>query len=108
MGKTKSRFPNNMPADTWGAWMEDWQDLAKEFGRKRFEFAVRRCWTEILFFPKPAEIRERIPPNMDGANEVTREMDELRRRRDNGEKFYSLADLAKEFNKMQDSKKVPE
>lgn len=95
MEKTRNRFPANMPDETWEAWLEDWQGLVKECGRKKFEIAVRRCWTEILFFPKPAEIRERIPLVLEESSEVTREMDELRRRRDSGEKFFGMADLAK-------------
>src|SRR5690348_12765971 len=43
MENTKNRFPTSMPDATWDAWLEDWQGLVKEFGRKKFDIAVRRC-----------------------------------------------------------------
>ena len=71
--------------------------LADETGLKRFEEGVRRTWQYCEFFPKPANIRNLIPPpQMSDGERWSAELKDLMRRKKEGEKFYTLNDVFSE------------
>jgi hypothetical protein len=109
MIETLRRYPAQamMLADAVTAYEEDWLEMAKEKGWSQFADAVIRARRECKFFPVPAEILERIrEPQPKGADAVLSEMRELQRQKDAGREFFGRADLAKEFQKLMDAKKV--
>lgn len=98
LGETVARYPHqNFGTETLKAYFEDWCAMCKEFGLKRFTEGVKRARSYSEFFPMEAKIRELIPEARNQDIEFTREMADLKRRKAAGEKFYSLADVLKEF-----------
>lgn len=108
MLETAKRFPGQeLSKDSLNAAIEDWLTLAEEVGLSRFEEGVRRTWQYREFFPKPKNIREFIPPpKMRDGEKWNRELRDLKQRQDAGEKFYTLADVFKEFCNQVESGKV--
>lgn len=72
---TKDRYQNSLPTERESElWMEDWRHLAEQFGFDRFSAGLRLCYEELVFFPRPGEIRSRMPDyeQMPTANQVMR------------------------------------
>ncbi len=73
--------------------------MCGEVGFSRFEQGVRRARSYCNFFPMLADIKPLIPEPKNDDEALRRELRELQRRKDAGEKFYSLADVLIEFRR---------
>lgn len=104
---TVARYPSPPLADeTKAAYLEDWKGLCAQVGYQRFEEGVKRARSYFDFFPKVSQIKKMVPePHQDEAARK-REWSELHRRREQGEKFYTLADVFKEFCNQVESGKI--
>lgn len=95
---TQVRYPHQqLEADTQKAYLEDWRDECDRVGFARFSEGVKNARVCSEFFPMIAKIRKFVPePKQDGAA-IRRELAALHRRREQGEKFYTLADVILEL-----------
>lgn len=101
------RFPNEaFGEDTKKAFLEDWYAECDRVGLQRFSAGVKLARSCSEFFPKIAKIRQFIPDSVNKDEAFRKEMNELNRRRESGEKFYTLADVFKEFCNRVESGKV--
>ena len=111
MAETLKRYPGQglMLAEAVPLYRQDWIEVAKEKGWGRFADAVIKARRESEFFPSMKQILERLPePPPKHSDAVLAEIRELEQQRKAGRKFYGLADLAQEFKKLAESKKVSE
>ena len=60
---TKRAFPRQVEMSELEseAHLEAWTEIARHVGRERFETAIKRCISELTWFPKREEIEARIP-----------------------------------------------
>ena len=98
---TMVRYPQQQfPKEFQQATLEDWQERVRLVGFGRFEQGVKRARSYSEFFPHISKIDEMIPPpKADDAEAINAELKELQRRKDAGEKFYTLADVFSAANK---------
>lgn len=92
--ETVIRYPHQkLEPETEKAYLQDWRDECDRVGFARFSEGVKSARAFSEFFPMIAKIRKFIPePRQDGAA-LRREMAALHKRREQGEKFYTLADV---------------
>lgn len=92
--ETQVRYPHqNLEPETIKAYLEDWRIEVERVGFKRFEEGVKRARTYCDFFPMVSKIRDLIPDIRNDNEAIRQELSELRRRKDAGERFYTLADV---------------
>lgn len=96
--ETVIRYPHQkLEPETEKAYLQDWRDECDRVGFSRFSEGVKGARAYSEFFPMIAKIRKFIPePKQDGAA-IRRELAALHKRREQGEKFYTLADVLLEF-----------
>lgn len=96
--ETQIRYPNQpLEAETQKAYLEDWKAKVKEVGLARFVEGVKRARNYSNFFPMMADIVPLIPGRNDDGAAMKREWRELWRRKEAGEKFYTIQDVFSEF-----------
>lgn len=105
--ETVIRYPHQkLEPDTEKAYLQDWRDECDRVGLARFSEGVKNARAFSEFFPMIAKIRKFIPePKQDGAA-LRREMAALHKRREQGEKFYTLADVVLEVCSRVESGKI--
>lgn len=95
---TQARFPNQkLEPESIRAFLEDWREWLDQVGWARFVEAVKRARSYSDFFPSINLIKRMTPDPRNDNGDMWREMEDLKRRKAAGEKFYSLAECLLEF-----------
>jgi len=96
--ETVIRYPHQkLEPETEKAYLQDWRDECERVGFNRFAEGVRRARGYSEFVPMIAKIREFTPEARTEDAKQRREIEDLKRRKLAGEKFYMLADVLRKF-----------
>jgi len=91
---TQARYPNQkLEPESIRGFQEDWREWLDQVGWERFSAGAKRARSCSDFFPTINLIRQMTPEPRNESRDVSREMDELKRRKAAGEKFYTLSDV---------------
>lgn len=93
--ETMIRFPHmTFPPEFQKATLDDWGEVVRYIGLERFTIGVTEARKHGDFFPSLDSIAEHTPEKKLGVSErISRELRDLQRRKDAGEKFYTLGDV---------------
>jgi hypothetical protein len=105
--ETVIRYPHQkLEPETEKAYLQDWREECDRVGFIRFAEGVKSARGYSDFIPMINKIRKFIPEPKSENQDLRREMADLYRRKQAGEKFYTLADVLIEFSRQVESGKV--